>query len=128
MAGYTTIVALAITQSIVCGGSSGDSAAVVLQENRPALVLTENQHKNPPIGSGGAIPVPFHAKLEDQWMLLAMSDGVWKYVGWENILLMAQESSGRELAADLLDRARLRPSGKLQDDFTLVVMQYLQDG
>jgi len=127
-AGFTTIVAFAMTESFVCGASSGDSAAVAICANRPAQILTEHQHKNPPVGSGGAAFVPFHAKLGSIWTLMAMSDGVWKYVGWENIFLAVAGRSGREVADELLERARLRPSGMLQDDFTLVVLQASTNG
>src|SRR4051794_28772187 len=37
-AGYTTLVALAITPALVCGASSGDSAAVVLGEGGAAVL------------------------------------------------------------------------------------------
>jgi hypothetical protein len=122
-AGFSTIVAFTVFESVVCGASSGDSAAVAICANLPGRILTENQYKNPPVGSGAAVFVPFQAILERPWTVLAMSDGVWKYVGWENILRGLAGKDGRAVSNDLLERARLRPSGKLQDDFTVVVLQ-----
>lgn len=52
-----------------------------------------------------------------------MTDGVWKYVGWEKTLSIAREKRGEEIIAELKMRARLPLSGAFQDDFTVVVCQ-----
>ena len=41
-AGLTTTVAFAATNSVVCGASSGDSAAVLIRVEEPAKILTRN--------------------------------------------------------------------------------------
>jgi hypothetical protein len=121
-AGFTTVVAFCVTHRFVCGASSGDSAAVLLSVDKPGEVLTAQQYKNPPVGSRAATFVPFGAKLVCPWTMLAMSDGVWKYTGWENILKITPEKPGEEIVECLRERARLRVSGSFQDDFTLIVL------
>jgi hypothetical protein len=83
-------------------------------------VLTEHQQKNPPVGSGAAIFVPFAARLVRPWVVLAMSDGVWKYVGWNHVFKAASANRGPRIIETIRDMARLPGSGTLQDDFTLV--------
>lgn len=122
MAGYTTLVGLSVWQGFVCGASNGDSAAVLLHPGSRPLNLTQHQDKNPPIGSRVASIVPFAARLSRPWTLLAMTDGVWKYVGWDEMLKVAEATPADNLAPLLLSRARLELSGRLQDDFTLIVL------
>ena len=57
------------------------------------------------------------------WRLLAMSDGVWKYVGWDRIRDLAGRLSGEELLAELQVAARLPRSGQFPDDFTVVLIE-----
>ena len=52
-----------------------------------------------------------------------MSDGVWKYAGWENILRIGVGERGEAIGDALLEGARLKRTGELQDDFTLIVLQ-----
>jgi PPM family protein phosphatase len=96
------------------------------QEDQPLLHvvdLTARQAKNPPIGSGGAVPTPFVAQLPSSWVVLAMSDGVWKYVGHDGVRDALRESRGQALLDALLNRARLPRSGGLQDDFTALIVE-----
>jgi hypothetical protein len=126
-AGFTTLIAFGVTEARLCGASCGDSAAVVLAgPGQVGDILTARQHKNPPVGSGMAIPVPFAAILRPPWALLTMSDGVWKYSGWESIFGLDPRQPGHVLCRTLLERACLPDSLALQDDFTLVVIQ--EDG
>ena len=92
-AGYTTLAAFCLTENALCGSSSGDSAVLLLNANQSPLILTSNQEKNPPVGSGGATFVPFAARLIYPWTVLAMTDGVWKYVGWESVIAIASNAS-----------------------------------
>ena len=61
--------------------------------------LTANQIKNPPVGSAAAVFTPFAGRLERPWTVLAMSDGVWKYVGWERVRAI-QRNNPELLAGD----------------------------
>ena len=87
-AGFCSLVSLGISEREIWGASCGDSGALLLSGGRDSL-LTEDQYKNPPVGSSAARPVAFSARLEPGWTLLVVSDGVWKYVGWESISRIA---------------------------------------
>ena len=121
-AGFTTFVGLCAIDDRVIGISSGDSAAVVVTGGVP-VDLTARQHKNPPCGSGVAEGTTFEASLIVPWRLLAMTDGVWKYVGWERATAATRQDLGSEVVAELQQSARLRGSGFFQDDFTVVLLE-----
>jgi serine/threonine protein phosphatase PrpC len=121
-AGYTTLVAFSVTEGWICGASNGDSAALFQNTDQPGKILTERQYKNPPVGSRAAKPVSFSAKLVPPWTVLAMSDGVWKYVGWESIFQIVLQKHGQEIIDALRDRAKLPRTQRLQDDFTAVLL------
>jgi hypothetical protein len=76
-AGYTTLIGFAVSGGHVIGAANGDSALWLAGADGHILDLTARQAKNPPIGSGGAAPTPFAAKMPASWIVLAMSDGVW---------------------------------------------------
>ncbi|HKB01435.1 MAG TPA: protein phosphatase 2C domain-containing protein [Gemmataceae bacterium] len=122
VAGFTTLVGLCIYRGRVVGASTGDSAALVVSGGK-AHELTAGQHKDPPIGSGTAVAVPFAAAVTEPWRVLVMSDGVWKYVGWDRVAQVACRSPGPAVIAELQQSARLLGSGRLQDDFTVVVLE-----
>jgi serine/threonine protein phosphatase PrpC len=121
-AGFSTIIAFCVTKDSLCGASCGDSAVLLLNPDEPAQVLSKRQYKDPPVGSRTASFVPFTAKLVCPWVVLAMSDGVWKYAGWDNIVKISAEAPPEEIIPQIRSRAQLR-NGSLQDDFTLVVLQ-----
>ena len=120
-AGYTTLVGFAVVAGRIVGASSGDSA-VVLVDRSGHRILTENQSKNPPVGSGGATFVPFEAALAEPWRVVAMSDGVWKPVGWAKVVEALRSRTGQDLLDQLRDQARSPRSGALSDDFTAVTL------
>ena len=120
-AGFTTLVGWAVWKNHLIGASVGDSALMLVQ-NGTAKALTDKQFKNPPIGSGAAEAIEFGETLNAPWMILAMSDGAWKYAGWEKLATLAKEKRSQALIDAALAACRLR-SGALQDDFTLVVWQ-----
>lgn len=120
-AGYTTLIAFCLTETMLCGASSGDSAVAVLNAREPPCILTKQQMKNPPVGSRRAIFVPFAKRLVRPWTVLAMTDGVWKYAGWDNIFAAASEGDGAAIIRKLREKSALPRTGALQDDFTLVV-------
>jgi PPM family protein phosphatase len=120
-AGFTTLVAFLVGESMVCGASSGDSALVLLTANDASRILTAEQLKNPPVGSGNAIATFFSAQLSSPWTLIAMTDGVWKYAGMETVLGIPLDKSGEAIRDTLREKAALKGTGELQDDFTLIV-------
>jgi PPM family protein phosphatase len=122
-AGYTTLVCLGVSKERLCGASCGDSAALLITEGQTYL-LTERQVKNPPIGSSAAQPVAFTAALGRAWKVLVMSDGVWKYVGWERLEELARQLEGEALLTALRQTVASGWGGKLPDDFTLALLQH----
>ncbi len=122
-AGFTTLIGFCIVGQMLFGASSGDSAVWLVNGDGTSRELTAIQRKNPPIGSGNADVIPFSAHLAAPWKVLAMSDGVWKYVGWERIIEWSKTHRGQELVDMLQERARLPGNRKFQDDFTVVVME-----
>src|SRR5262245_30661236 len=66
-AGFTTLVAFALTSDRIYGASCGDSAAVRVCGDGEREMLTGRQYKGPPIGSGAAIPVSFGGRLSTPW-------------------------------------------------------------
>ena len=121
-AGLTTVVALCITPWWVCGASCGDSEALLMMENK-AIFLTQHQTKKPPMGSGLASITPFGNKLKPQWLLLMMSDGVWKYAGWPRIKTLLSSHNSSDAIDQIEQLARLPGTGAFQDDFTLLLAQ-----
>jgi len=118
--GYCTLVALVVTDEWVVGASSGDSAAVLILDHS-AVILTDRQHKNPPVGSGAAKFEGFSAKLGMRWRVLLASDGVWKYVGWERIIALGRSVQGNQVA-DALRREVLQSHRLLPDDFSVIII------
>ena len=59
--------------------------------------LSENQRKSPPVGSGSATPIAFGAPRASASQLLLMSDGVWKFVGFDAICAAARAQRGANL-------------------------------
>ncbi|HKI31904.1 MAG TPA: protein phosphatase 2C domain-containing protein [Gemmataceae bacterium] len=121
-AGFTTLVAFCIAGGRLTGASCGDSALVFAEPEQERLVLTSRQSKDPPVGSGGAVFIPFSIKLHAPWAALAMTDGVWKYAGWDAVLQAAAGPAGEDAIRSLRQRAGLPGTGALQDDFTLVIL------
>jgi hypothetical protein len=123
-AGFTTLIAFCITsESVICGGSNGDSAVVLLNDKSHRGILTANQPKNPPVGSGYARFGTFFTRLQSPWTVLAMSDGVWKYTGWDPLFRIASQAHGKKIIESLRHYAALPTMGRLQDDFTLIVIE-----
>jgi hypothetical protein len=122
VAGFTTLIGLCVVEGRVRGASVGDSAVLLKCAGRPVQILTDKQVKNPAVGWGTAVAVGFGADLVAPWTLLVMTDGVWKYAGWEKLRACAESGTGPEILDTLRAAVRLR-SGAFQDDFTLVVVQ-----
>jgi hypothetical protein len=122
-AGLTTLAGFIVTGDTVRGGSAGDSAVLAVCGSGEVRELTAQQFKNPPVGSGEAIFVPFEMKLVRPWRVLAMTDGVWKYAGWSRVDELATTRKDEELMAALKAAARLPRTGQFQDDFTAVLIE-----
>ena len=121
-AGFTTLIGFCVLRDRLFGASCGDSAVLVSDGSR-VVEVTSDQRKNPPVGSGDAIFAPFSAILTDPWAVLAVSDGVWKYVGWEPMSAILLSVKGQTVLDRLADAARLPRSGNFPDDFTAVLIE-----
>jgi hypothetical protein len=124
-AGFTTLIGLGILGDVLYGTSCGDSAVLVVSEGQSPRQATADQIKNPPVGSGAAQFVPFTATLAGRWSVLAMSDGVWKYAGWERIFEAVATHRGESVIGALQAAARLGRTGQFPDDFTIVLFEGL---
>jgi PPM family protein phosphatase len=123
-AGFTTLLGFLVTREFVVGASCGDSAIALRSSSEPVRDLTKGQRKNPAVGSGVAEFVPFSASLAWPWSVIAMSDGVWKYVGWDRLDQAARAWRGEVLVKTLQGFARLPRSGQFPDDFTVVLFEH----
>ncbi|MCE9566190.1 MAG: SpoIIE family protein phosphatase [Planctomycetes bacterium] len=122
-AGFTTLLGFDVRDDHIKGASCGDSAVLAVCGSGAIAELTQHQQKNPPVGSGEAVFVPFEMSLVKPWKILAMTDGVWKYVGWDRVRTLATQLGGEELLTALQNAARLPRSGQFQDDFTVVLLE-----
>lgn len=122
-AGATTLVALCITEKFVCGASSGDCSAVLLNIHDQFHRLTAGQLKNPPVGSGQAKFVPFRQRLIDPWLVLLMTDGLWKYAGRDRVHTLIKRSKGQALVNALTREARVAGRGTYRDDTTFIIVE-----
>ena len=120
-AGFTTLIGLCVTPSRVCGASCGDSAALLVEADNYGE-LTIMQRKNPPTGSGRATPSAFDAERTPNAPLLMMSDGVWKFVGFERIAALANSYRDVELVWQLRELQLSGNGGKLPDDFSIIAV------
>lgn len=122
-AGFTSLISFAAGDGTdIVGASCGDSAVLVACDGATQIV-TDHQYKNPPVGSGDATFVPFHGAKGPRRSILAMTDGVWKFAGWDAIVDAVCEIHGQPLIESLAARARLKSSGGFPDDFTLLVLE-----
>jgi serine/threonine protein phosphatase PrpC len=121
-AGYSTLVALCVADDSICGASCGDSAVLAVWESSHEM-LSERQRKNPPIGSSAAFPVAFFATLQPNSKLLIVSDGVWKYVGWDAIIETCRAHEKQDLIDALRQLSLSQNSNQLPDDFSIVLVQ-----
>ena len=122
-AGFTTLIGLAVHENELRGAACGDSAVLAIDGPGRVQELTKGQLKNPPVGTGEATFIPFASELVPPWKILLMSDGVWKYVGWERVQQLGKTLRSQGLIDALQQAARMKGSGKFQDDFTLIVIQ-----
>ena len=122
-AGFTTLLGFCIKGSILTGASSGDSAVLAVSGDGQTREVTKGQIKNPPVGFGSARFVTFAVSLVTPWTVLAMSDGVWKYVGWDRMFPITASPRHDPIVETLQKLARLPGSGRFPDDFTLVVFE-----
>lgn len=122
-AGFTTLIGYCVTERWVCGASNGDSAVMLISNALGAVILTADQQKIPPVGSGRAAFSPFFARLSKPWALIAMSDGAWKFTGWDKLTEISLDESGNSIVESIRSWAALPGINRFRDDFTVVVVK-----
>jgi len=120
--GFTTLAVLVLDRNMASGAASGDSKVYARDSAGQITEVSSKQWKNPAVGSGDAIFEPFMAHAVGGSRVLMVTDGVWKYAGYESIqrALTADINS----VPELLQRDTLARSGSsLPDDFSLIAIQ-----
>jgi hypothetical protein len=122
--GFTTLAALALDAGSALCASCGDSKVYFAAQDTKSRIVewTERQHKNPPVGSGEAFFRTQSWNIVGWGRVLMLSDGVWKYCGYEAIqaAFALPDFSG---AAQLLKAKTLARTGtSLPDDFSVIAI------
>jgi serine/threonine protein phosphatase PrpC len=117
-AGLTTALVVVVSDGTVQGASVGDSEAWLVSDTGE-LVLTENQNRKPLVGSRRCVPVAFGPVALSSTLVLG-SDGLFKYCPREALLTIVRSLDIDAVPESLL-RATQLPSGRLQDDFAVLV-------
>jgi len=114
MAGETTAIVIVLSAKGITGTSVGDSEAWLVG---PSGIddLTASQHRRR-LGSGAAVPAAFFRSPLDT-VLVAGTDGLFKYASPDAIAVAARAGSAQSLAA----LARL-PSGRYPDDVAVALV------
>lgn len=120
-AGFTTFIGLCVAPQYIVGASCGDSA-VVLTINEKVFILSERQYKNPPVGSGSARFTSFSSALYEKWKVLLISDGVWKFTGWDSAIRIIQTENGKDVISKLRENV-ISKTSELFDDFSLILIE-----
>lgn len=119
--GFTTLIGFAVGPDFICGASVGDSKLYFQPRGGEIIELTANQDKNPPCGVIGAYFAAFSTQLpEEGSVLLAVTDGVWKYAGYEAIQNVLKLETSTAAAEILLTAIRARGGQQLPDDVAII--------
>jgi hypothetical protein len=123
--GYTTLVGAAFSMEEMAGGSCGDSKLYRhCHETKSIEEWTTLQPRNPPVGSGECQFLTFHREVIEGDRFLILSDGVWKYCGYEP-LKSAFNLPDLVVAPLHLRTATLERAGRiLPDDFSLIALDF----
>jgi PPM family protein phosphatase len=117
-AGQTTALVAVVANGLVEGVSVGDSEAWLVSD-ADDIALTADQNRKPLVGSRLCSAIAF-GPVPMRGTLVLGSDGLFKYCPREKLLSIAR-SAELDLIPELLLRASQLPSGKLQDDFAVLV-------
>ncbi len=122
-AGFSTLIVLACHEKRVAGASVGDSMALHISSNGE-LEPSERQRKNPPLGSGACLGTPFEYQVRLDEQTLLMSDGVFRFVGSEQLARTCRESSDSEVMARFLELQKRSANGDLFDDWSAILIRF----
>lgn len=120
--GFTTLVALAVSPDFVAGASSGDSKVFFkLPPYSEIHEWTAHQRKNPPVGSQSADFVPFMCHAVSGGRIMLLSDGVWKYCGYD-ALKHSFDLPSSSVPDHLRNAVLSRAGSTLPDDFSIITV------
>ena len=123
--GFTTLVAAAVTRESVTGRSCGDSKLYHFSRGTGIWEeWTSRQLRNPPVGSSECQFTMFHQDVDGGDSLLIVSDGVWKYCGYEALQSAFALTDLSTVAAHLRTATLARAGQKLPDDFSLIALDF----
>lgn len=123
--GYTTLAAAAITRESVTGGSCGDSKLYHFSRRSGNIEeWTSRQFRNPPVGSSECQFMMFHQDLDVGDGLFIVSDGVWKYCGYEALQSAFALADFSTTAAHIRTATLARVGRELPDDFSLIALDF----
>jgi hypothetical protein len=123
--GQTTGVIALVTAADVSGASIGDSQAWVIGADTSfARELTERQLRQPLLGSGRAVAVPFAAAATPGATLIVATDGLFKYAPAAKLRAAACAPRLDDVPPLLLELVRLR-SGDLPDDVAIAAWRWV---
>ena len=115
------IVFLVSDEGVIKGASVGDCEAWIFGQGG-TVDLTVHQVRKPLLGSGDASPVGFEARLSMGAMLVAATDGLWKYISHVRIAEQTIKRPLDALLGSLINALRLH-SGALQDDVAIAACE-----
>ena len=120
--GETTAVVAVVSAEGIAGAAVGDSACWRIG-TEGYDDLTRGRPAKPWLGSGMAMPRPFHFAGEPGTVLLA-TDGLWKYADGEQLRVIARGDDLQAAARALVERVRGSYSGKLPDDLAVILARH----
>ena len=114
------LVAVIGNDGSVRGASVGDCEAWSFGSDH-ILELTASQVRKPLLGDGSAVPIGFEGNIER--VLLAATDGLWKYAKRQHVAELVRAPPIEKASEALVDGIRLK-SGSLQDDVAIAIIEY----
>lgn len=120
--GLAAVVVVEVSNDgLIAGASVGDCEAWVFEDGAKTN-LTAEQVRKPLLGEGEALPVMFEAHVARRGTVIVATDGLWKYMGRDQIAKAASVRPLESATATLVDGVRLK-SGALQDDVAVAIYE-----
>lgn len=123
--GQSTLVLLQVDRAGIRGASVGDSEVWLIEDDQ-IDVLTVHQQRKPLLGSSAALPMGFRRAVAGSSWLLMATDGLIKNTTREKILHSLLEGVSQTAADELIELVLL-PSGQVQDDVTVCLVDLTCD-
>lgn len=118
--GFTTLATLALDMERALCASCGDTKVYYAPPEGDIVEWTAHQPKNPPVGSGEACFQTQFLPLAGAGRILMMSDGVWKYCGYEALQAAFQLTEFSKASQVLKSAVLSRAGTRLPDGFSVI--------